>query len=368
MKKIAFYIGNLNKGGAQRVVTNLANYFNKEGYEVLLVTFDRNEIEFPYDEGIKRILSNLTDEELSTSKGKLIPRIQNFKRRIRKLRSIWEKEQPDIIVSFLKKNNYYAIWSTRGLDIPVVLSVRSDPNREYPGKLDTFLAKHLFQKADGVVLQTEDAYRYFPKKVQEHSVIIQNSLNPKFIRERYEGVRRDEIVAVGTIDDNKNHAMLIDAFVPVHARYPQMKLIIYGDGCKRKALEEKVQDMGLAEAVLFPGRSDTIYEQIYESRIFVLPSKVEGMPNALIEAMTLGLAVVSTDCPCGGPRMLIKDGINGLLVPVDDQEAMTNAILKILDNPELEESMGREAHKLLDEVHPDKVNKIWETYLCKLAK
>ena len=126
--------------------------------------------------------------------------------------------------------------------------------------------------------------------------------------------------------------------------------------------------MGLAEAVLFPGRSDTIYEQIYESRIFVLPSKVEGMPNALIEAMTLGLAVVSTDCPCGGPRMLIQNGVNGLLVPVDDKEAMTNAILKILDNAELEESMGREAHKLLDEVHPDKVNKIWETYLCKLAK
>ncbi len=367
MKKIAFYIGNLDKGGAQRVVTNLANYFNREGYEVLLVTFYRGEIEFPYDEGIRRILSNLTEEELAQTKGKPFRRILNFRKRIGKLRGIWEKEQPDIIVSFLRKNNYYAIWSTKGLHMPVVLSVRSDPKREYKGRLNTFLAKHLFQKADGLVLQTEDAYRFFPKKVQEHAVIIQNSLNPRFIRDRYEGARRDEIVAVGTIDDNKNHTMLIDAFIPVHERYPQMKLIIYGDGCRRRDLEEKVRELGLEGAVLFPGRSDTIYEQIYASRIYVLPSKVEGMPNALIEAMALGLAVVSTDCPCGGPRMLIQDGINGLLVPVDDRQAMTDAILKILADPLLEESMGKEAHKLLDQVHPDKVNREWENYLTKLA-
>lgn len=367
MRKIAFYIGNLYKGGAQRVVTNLANYFYKEGYEVLLVTFYRGEIEFPYEEGIKRILSDLTGEELAQTKGKPFRRMLNFKKRIGKLRGIWEEERPDIIVSFLRKNNYYAIWSTRGLQIPVVLSVRSDPNREYKGKLNTFLAKHLFQKADGLVLQTQDAYRFFPKKVQEHAVIIQNSLNPKFIRERYTGIRRDEIVAVGTIDDNKNQTMLIDAFIPVHERYPQMKLIIYGDGCRRSELEDKVRGLGLEKAVLFPGRSDTIYEQIHASRIYVLSSKVEGMPNALIEAMALGLAVISTDCPCGGPRMLIQDGINGLLVPVDDRQAMTDAILKILGDPELEEALGREAHKLIEKVHPDKVNKEWENYLSGLA-
>lgn len=363
MSKIAFYIGNLARGGAQRVTTNLACYFNRIGYETILVTAKWEEGEYTYDEGIVRILSDLTEEEKGAS------RLLNFFKRLKKLRMIWKTEKPDIILSFMGKSNLNAIVTTRGLNIPVLVSVRSDPNREYATGFTRFLSKTLFGMASGIVLQTEDAVSYFPAWMRNKTVIMPNSLDERFIRPRFQGDRRKEIVSVGAVDDNKNHKLLIEAFAELEKDYGEWKVIIYGEGFLRKELLELVKEKGLSEKISLPGRENATYDKIYDASVFVLTSNVEGMPNALIEAMALGLAVVSTDCPCGGPRMLIQDGINGLLIPVNDRQALVNALRRILGQEELRDRLGEKAHQLGEKLAPDKVNRQWQTYIeSKMVK
>lgn len=357
MSKIAFYIGNLARGGAQRVMTNLACYFNEIGYEVVLVTAKWEEGEYTYAEGIKRILSDLSEEEQGSG------RLLNIYRRMKKLRCIWKTEKPDLIVSFMGKSNVNAIATTRGLHIPVLVSVRSDPNREYATKITRFLSKTLFGMASGIVLQTEMAVSYFPSWMRKKTVIMPNSLDERFIRPRFEGIRRKEIVSVGAVDQNKNHKLLIEAFAELAKEYQEWTVTIYGDGCERKGLQELAAQRGLADRVFLPGKENATYDKIYDSSIFVLTSYVEGMPNALIEAMALGLAVISTDCPCGGPRMLIQDKRNGLLIPVDDKKALVNALGKLLEEEQLREQLGQNAHKLGEELAPGKVNRMWQEYI-----
>lgn len=359
--KIMFYVGNLARGGAQRVIVNLANYFNSLHYPVIIVTAKYEEGEYTYDEGVGRIISDLTEDEISDSAWK------NFVGRLSKLRKIWKKERPSVIISFMGKSNFMTIVSAFFLHIPVLVSVRSDPRREYGTKVMRLLSKTLFYFATGVILQTEDAVKYFPRCIQKKAVIMPNSLKPDFIKERFEGARRNEIVTVGAVDQNKNHALLIDAFAQIAPDYPDMKVILYGDGCMRPILEEKVKKLKLSEKIKFAGKQTAIYDKIDKARIFVLTSNAEGMPNALIEAMALGLAVISTDCPCGGPRTLIQDGENGLLVPVGDTKALAAALKRILDDAGLEEKLGRRAHRLGMELKPEAVNEKWKKYILEKA-
>lgn len=363
MKKIAFYVGNLARGGAQRVIVNLANYFNQKEYEVVLVTAKWEEGEYPYDDGVQRVLSDLTEQELSQN------RLINFIRRLRKLRGLWKQERPDIIISFMGKSNLNAIASTRGLSIPVLVSVRSDPAREYGTFIQKLLAKRLFGLASGVVLQTEAARAFFPESIRRKSVILPNSINPCFIRERFQGERKKEIVSVGSIDANKNNEMLIRAFAEMAGEYAQWKLVFYGDGILRPKLEELAKELKLEKRITFAGKEPEIYNKIWDSGIFVLTSNAEGMPNALIEAMALGLAVIATDCPCGGPATLIQDGENGLLIPVGDVEALKRALKKLIDNESLANRLGKKAHEISISHSPDKVNKIWQNYIeSKIVK
>ena len=116
------------------------------------------------------------------------------------------------------------------------------------------------------------------------------------------------------------------------------------------------------------GSCGQVAEAIGEAGIFVLSSDVEGMPNALLEAMALGLACVSTDCPCGGPRTVIKDGENGLLIPVGDTDALTRALRRIMDDPELEERLGVNAAKIKEDLEPKKVNQMWMDYIAQFMK
>jgi len=359
-KKIAFYIGSLTKGGAERVITNLAEYFYSKGYQVWMITKFRAETEYSLSEGIVRIIADLTKEE---EKG----RIRNFFNRTLKLRKIIKEIHPDVVVSFIGKSNLRTIAATRGTGIPAVVSVRSNPAREIGSgwkRLFTFL---LFGMAEGVVLQTTEAKEFFPKWIQKKAIVLQNSLNPEFIRPVYTGEKRKEIVSVGRIDHNKNQKMLIEAFVPLAEEFPEWNVVLYGDGDAKKGLEERVKTLGLAERILFQGVQSNIPEKIEGASIFALTSKQEGMPNALIEAMVLGLAAVSTDCPCGGPRDLIDSGVNGILIPVDDTTALSRALRQLMEDKEKRKEMSGNAMELKDKVMPEVINMQWENYLTKVS-
>ncbi|MDE6420330.1 MAG: glycosyltransferase [Lachnospiraceae bacterium] len=365
MAKIVVYVNSLAKGGAERVAVNLANYFHESGFEVVLVTSRVFEDEYEEPEGVRRIISEVEHGEITN-------RVAYFWGRFRRIRKIWKKERPDMIVSFIGKVNMMALMTTFGMGIPVVVSVRSDPNREYSSKLMRFLSKTLFLKAKGIIVQTSDAKKYFPGYMQKKVTILPNSLNPKFLKPRFEGERRNEIVSVGRMDANKNHQMLVHAFGKIAGDFPDMQLILYGDGLPesstRQELEGLVQDLKLQDRVLFMGRRNDVDQRIYESRIFVLTSNVEGMPNALLEAMSLGLACISTDCPCGGPRTVIQDGENGLLIPVGDTAALERALRLILNDPDLEERLGVNAFAIQNDLAPERVNQMWMDYIMHYMK
>ena len=378
-KSIAFYIGGLCIGGAERVICNLAEYFYGEGYRVTMVTKVRDEKEYELNPGIKRIIADITPEEETAS------RIRNLFARIAKLKRIWKEVKPDVIVSFIRKNNLMAIASATPLGIPVVVSVRSAPERELKGfgfKTISFL---LFRQAAGVVLQTREAYDFFPGYIRAKAVVLPNSINPDFLKASEEltlattinqekkmtvddripsSVKEKRIITVGRIDDNKNQRLLVEAYVKITDHYPDWSLELIGDGSGRQALEEYVGTLPCKDRISFTGAVDDVAKRMSEASIFVLPSKIEGMPNALIEAMVMGMACISTDCPCGGPRDLIAaDESNGILVPVDNVDAMAMALKRLITNDPLRLSMGDNARKIIATLHPDMVNKQWKNYI-----
>lgn len=357
---IAILIGSLNKGGTERVAVNLIDYLISRGHQVTLVTQYKKCDEYPLNNAAKRIISDITEAETTKN------RLTNFYRRFIKLRRIWKSEKPDVILSFIGKNNFMALLTNCFLPASIAVAVRAAPKVEYPTVTERNAARLLFRYADGVLLQTEASRSFFPAKVNKKAVVIRNPMNPRFFRKRYEGEREKTIVAVGRVDENKNHRMLIQAFSQIAMNYPEYHVIIYGEGDLRNTLTKEAAALGLAKRVHLKGSSDKIYEDIYQAGIYVLSSDTEGSPNTLIEAMLLGLACIATDCPSGGPADLINHGENGLLTPPQNVDKLKENLQYLIENPHLAEQLGKNAHSLQSTFDPQIVNVAWEKYLTDL--
>ncbi len=355
-KKIAFYIGSLRKGGAERVFVNLADYFQKEGYRVVMVTQYRFEEEYDLPAGVGRILSDIGEQEVTKS------RIRNFFLRLNKLHVIWKTEKPNLVLSCIGKNNFMAVVSTIGTDTEAVVSVVGEAAEEYPTKMMRMLANFLFPRAAGVILQTERSRGFFSKRVAARAVVLPNSLNPVFIRPRFEGEREKEIVSVGRMDANKNHEMQLCAFAALQPEFADHTLTIYGDGELRPFIEELAGKLGISERVRLPGVVPDIADRIGKASLFLLTSYSEGVSNALIEALALGLPVIATDVPSGGTEELMEDGINGLIIPAGDQKALEQAMRKMLGDSAYADRLGREAAKIQERLAPERVNALWKAY------
>lgn len=359
---IILFISALRKGGAERVMVNLAGYLQSQGVRVTVVTQYICENEYELPAGIPRILSEITEQETTGS------RVGDLLARYRKLRRIWKEQDPDVILSFIGKNNIMALLAAAFTGIPVVVSVRGEPKSEYYSKAMRLIAKTLFGAAAGVIVQTEDARSFFPAFIRKKSVILKNPLNPAFVQPRFTGKRDGRIVSVGRVDQNKNHEMILRAFAKIADRFPESRLVVYGDGDRRQKLQELTSELKLTERAEFPGAVTDVPNRIKTVSAFVLSSGHEGMPNALIEAMCLGIPSVSTDCPCGGPRELIRDGVNGYLIPVGDVDALAERLAEILSDENKAEQMSIESAKLLEQYHPEKVNESWMRYLLSKAR
>lgn len=358
---IAMLIGALTRGGSERVMVNLAEYLAGQGWQVTLVTQYLREGEYPLSTAVQRIISDITPAETGKS------RILNFVRRFKKLRNIWKVQKPDLILSFIGKNNMMALLTSRFLHIPVAVSVRGEPSMEYYNGWMRLLAKQLFRFADGVILQTSRCSAFFPKAVRQKAVIMKNPVSREFFREPYRGERRREVTAVGRLDENKNHEMLIRAFAGISGEFPEYSLVIYGEGELRGYLTELAEKLGLSERVSLPGAVGNVADAIYKTGVFVLTSNTEGVPNTLIEAMALGLPVIATDCPCGGPADLIEHRVNGILIPVQNQSELQENLQFLLNNLQEMESMGAAARKTAAIYRPEIVCEEWEKYLNYLV-
>ncbi|MFI3175890.1 MAG: glycosyltransferase [Eubacteriales bacterium] len=361
-KTIAFTIGSLARGGAERVTINLMEHFYAQGYTIYLITKLRVVDEYHLMDGIVRIDGDLTPEELTKS------RIRNLFKRIRKLRKIWREYSPDLIVSFIGKNNLMTLVSSIRLKTPVITTICSDPKSEYESRFMWRVACGILPLSRGVVVKTKHAILDFPKKIQKKAIALPNPLHEQFVVEHLPVMRKNEIVAVGRLDENKNQKLLIDAFAKIAEEYPQWTCHIYGDGECRDELERYVNNLSCRKQIEFHGQSSHIADDIYHASIYALTSRVEGMPNALMEAMALGIACISTDCPCGGPSELITQGENGFLIPVDGEEELAHRLQDLMVHSHKCEMVGQKAWERMQEYYPQEALGTWQNYLESLMQ
>lgn len=353
MKKITFFIGSLEEGGAERVVSNLTSYLVNKGHKVALVLYhDRKPFYTIHPE------VEIISVRRETGGGGLIKNLRWMRRFFR--------ENSSVVVSFLASFNILALLSTVGLKVPVLVSDRNDP-RFVPGNpLIRRLRNIMYRFADGVVIQTNHNKSYFSKKVQRKSIIIYNPIDlGERAGEALRTPKEDIIVSVSRLMPQKNQKMLIRAFSKIHDDYPAFRLIIFGEGAARAELTELISTLSLQDFVLLPGSEKKIFDKICPAKLFVLSSNYEGMPNALAEAMCLGLPCIST--AVSGATDMIENGINGLLTEIDAEDQLEDAMRKMLSNCEFSEQMAKKATELNTLLDKSVIAEQWREYILSFC-
>lgn len=363
-KKIVFHLNCLERGGAERVVSVLAGQFAEWGNEVYIATEWQGEDEYVIDSRIKRVHVGLLGKQERYGRiGKFVARIFNLRRFLKKTR-------PDIVIAFARKANYRALTSTIGLKMPVLISVRINPVGYYDFLSDRIQIPILFRRAAGCVFQTTDQRDFFPDYITKKSKVILNPINPKFLGNPIPEKREKTVVHSGRLVDFKNQLMLIEAFCMVHEKHPDYILKIFGpdsfDGTKEK-LEKLIEERGAGEYVFLMGASDRLEKDMIHGALAAFSSDYEGMPNAMLEAMALGLPVAATDCPPGGPAMVITPEENGLLVPVGDPKALAEAMNRLIEQPEFAEKLGRQAAEIGIRAGVEVIAAKWKQYMEEIC-
>lgn len=355
MKKILFYIYSLNKGGAERVLVTLCKQL-KEQYEVVILTDCQEKKEYDLPKGIRRI-----DIQKECGRGNALFRLQ-------KIRHFIKMEKPDIVIAFMVSSAIRAILATRFLNQKIVGAVRSNPYDEYASTKKRLFLNLIFAMSDGVICQTQYQKEYFTKALQKKCVVILNPITDEFTKIAIDRKPDNRIVTVGRLYDYKNHAMLIRSFKKVAERYQDKTLVIYGDGPYKEETETLIEKLGLKGKVILAGDVLDVALKIKDAAIFALPSDTEGMPNALMEAMALELPCIATDCPCGGPKTLIEDGVNGFLCAVNDDNAMAEKMFTLIENPKLAKQIGKKAGEIKKTCCIEEISAKWREYIERTCK
>lgn len=318
LKTVVFTCDSMGSGGAEKVISSLSNQMSENIKVFIIGVADVNAPSSFYE-----LRENVTYLTLNNN-GK---RIRALKR-IFVLRKTIKQLKPDVVISFLPNANIYTWLSLIFTGIPHVTSERNNPRVNPKRKLERVLKKLSFMCSNGSVFQTNDARSYYPSIVKRRSVIIKN---PIVVKQNTKPVCRNKtVLAVGRLNSQKNYKCLIDAFVLFNsAKGNEYVLKIYGDGNLKNELLDYCVSLNLAEKVIFMGSDSNWQEKEYEDAMYVLSSDYEGMPNSLAEAMAIGIPSISTDCPIGGSRELIQDGVNGYLVPVNNAQALSEAMISL---------------------------------------
>lgn len=352
--RVMLVIHALGYGGAGKMIVKLADALaQRDDLDVILYVEEKAGKHYPMDDRVKVYQETEFFKNYYT---RHFQQIFQLRRRVKEIK-------PDLIISFQTNQNALAVLSAMGRHIPVIVSERGDPYQ-----LTNIVAKLkniVINKADGGVFQTHRAMEYFGKELQKKSRVIYNPCPPdKVERPKWED-RRDEIAFVARFDiQQKRQDLMVDAFAIVAKEHPEIKLVFYGKGePDMTTIKEQVDRLGLSEQVLFKGVVNNVINEIKNSKLFVLSSDYEGMPNALIEAMVAGLPCVSTDCSPGGARELIENGVNGYVTPCGNTEKLADAINDMLDNPEKADVMGAKAQEITKTLAADKIFAQWNDYI-----
>ena len=366
MNRIVFYTQSLFKGGTERVVTLLAERFAVAGYDTTIATIDQGDDEFTLSNRVRRVHVGLHPDDLS--KGRLT---RMYLRR-KYLRDFLKRHKPDVVLSFLKWPIFYSLSAVSGLRIPVITAERSNPDVSFASRFDKLCARLLMRRAAGYVFQTKGQHDFFIPYIPRHkdnSVIILNPLSAAYMNVPT-AKREKSVVHHARIVDFKDQQLMIRAFVQVHEKHPDYVLKIYGedshDGTK-EYLEKLINELHARDYVFMLGGDVDFREVIPKGSVYLFSSYYEGLSNSVLEAMAMGMPIVATDCPCGGNRTLITDGVDGLLVPIREVEPMVHAVCRLIEDRDFAERLGNEARKITVRTDTENIFLQWREYVKRVT-
>lgn len=388
-------ISQLRGGGAERVSSFLTNEFKYNGYdtEFLVTSADESDIinrdldsDIPLtvlknelaDEGIfqrvfyklLRIISSVFCKVFEAVNVKVpvffsyLSFISEYRREVKAFRKKLIDEPDTIIVVFLQPSIPIVLLAAQGLPNRIIISERGDPKRLIKSRYGYKFIEKYYKRADAVVFQTEDAKNTYPANISKKGVVIFNPINGN-LPEAYFGERNKNITTFCRISKQKNLPMLIDAFNEVHKVFPDYNLRIIGQPSNDDDLEslndtkELINKYGLESFIEFLPFSTSVHNEIIHDAMFVNSSDYEGMSNAMLEAMAIGMPVVCTDCPIGGARAVIKHKENGMLTKVGDSKDFAENIIAVLSNNELSRKLSINASRIRNDLSLEMIAKQW---------
>jgi glycosyltransferase involved in cell wall biosynthesis len=362
--RLALVISSMQSGGAERVLSLLANGFVAEGDDVSLITIAAaaNSDFYKLDSRVKRLSIGTEKRSTSTLTG-LFSNVA----RIARLRQSLAALRPDCVLSFSDRTNVLAILAARSLGLRVIVSERSDFSAcDIGGRLWELLRNISYPRAQVVVFQTSEvAERFCRERVPVTFEVIGNPIATEFtvpVNQELKNFDGPSIVAMGRLSHEKGFDILLEAFGRVADGMPDWKLTIFGEGPCREALEAQRRASGLDSRVHLPGRTTSPARDLAMADLFVLSSRFEGMPNAMLEAMALGIPVIAVDCSAG-VRELSKAGRRSLLVPPGDAVSLSEALRQITKDPLQRAALGRAGREVLAEYDASTIIARWRS-LC----
>ena len=334
--RIALLIPALHGGGAERATAALADHWVERGHCVTLITLDQTDSDvFPVDSRVQRVGLGLMRDSAHKGQG-----LCNNVRRLRRVREAIRGAAADVVVSLTDKMNIVTLLASWGMRLPVVIGERSDPRQQRLGAVWEWLRRRSYPRCDAAVVQTEAVASQMRGLIDAGRVhVIPNAVSVPSVSWKASLPHEPRIVAVGRLSREKGFDLLIQAFFQLADRHQEWQLLIVGEGQQREPLAQLAGELGIAHRVQMPGWVDAVESLVCSSRVFALPSRYEGFPNALLEAMALGAPVISFDC-ASGPREIIRHGVDGLLVPAADVNALADGIERLMSDESLRVRLG----------------------------
>lgn len=365
MPRVSIVIYSLGAGGAERVAARLASHWAEKGWRINIIVFESG-MNRPFYE----LHPSVEYHPLGIASGSinLLHAVVLNIRRIRVLRRSLKASNPDLIVSFMSETNVVTLVASAGLRRPVIVREANDPFHEPIGKIWKFLRRVTYPFADSVILLSEQSKNYFAASTRRLIQIIPNAVLPLASAANRSASRKSKtITAVGRLVDQKGFDMLLEAFSLITWDHPEWRLHIYGEGPLRAALQIRSEILGIAGRATLKGVTKDVSGAYLESDIFVMSSRFEGFPNSLCEAMASGLPIVSFDCPTG-PSVIVRHGIDGLLVPPGDIWALAEAMEILISDADRCEAFGKSAKKISQRYSQQKIMNTWEQVVDNLVR
>lgn len=347
---ITCVIHSLAGGGAERVMAGLASSLAQRNHRVTLITLDdARQDRHTTIPAVGRVALDLIGPRRGPLSGAL-----NNTRRAAALRQAILETQPEVVLSFCDRTNVLTLLSLLGTQVPVVVSERSNPAAQVLPWPWSWLRTVLYRRAAAVIALTPAAAKTVGRWSRQPPRVIPSAVQPppaEFqppptqdapLPVAAPGRSGSLVLGIGRLEHEKGFDQLLQAFAAVADQHPTWTLRIHGEGSCRDQLERQSEDLRLTGRVEFPGWTRPIWPALQQGNLFVLPSRYEGFPSALLEAMAAGLACIAVDCP-DGPGVIVREGVDALLVPAGDTAALAAAMDRCMSDPQLRQELGRRA-------------------------